>query len=278
MTNLRALSLPLALVPVLGLTSGCAAMSAEVAAPVVVADRAAAQAVPAPLDRSLFARDPQGQLTEEALQKILDAPTAVALPARTGVLPIVPAVDWRGPGPSYNVSAGASMLSRALTGTEPFPQATEILPIPSGALGMEALREMAARYKLRYLILYREDLRRRTRANGLAAIYATILGAFFVPGATLHTSGYLEASVLDVKTGLLLFTVRRGVQAQQRSNEWHKDDKLDELEAGLRAQAAVELARDLRMEVDRFARAVKQEEAQRSGTGTAPVKLAEGQR
>ena len=36
------------------------------------------------------------------------------------------------------------MLTAALRGTEPFPLATEVMPIPSGALGMEALREIAA--------------------------------------------------------------------------------------------------------------------------------------
>jgi hypothetical protein len=51
------------------------------------------------------------------------------------------------------------------------------MPIPSGALGMEALREVAARYRLRYVLLYREIIRPRTRLNGWAWTYPTLLGA-----------------------------------------------------------------------------------------------------
>ena len=58
-------------------------------------------AAPPPLDRWVFARDPNGQLSEDMLQKILGTPIELDLPSRVGVLPIITATDWRGPSPDY---------------------------------------------------------------------------------------------------------------------------------------------------------------------------------
>lgn len=234
-------------------------------APSYASARMAVAAVPPmPLEGSVFARDPGGQLSEENLQKILASPLELALPARVGVLPVINAEDWRGPSPDWkNVPVGVAPFARALRGTEPFTLVTEMLPIPSGALGMEALREAAARYALRYVILYREGIRTRTRANGLAAGYATVIGALFLPGQTLEVDGYLEATLFDVKTGLLLFTVRRSVSAKRSSNVWYPDRKMEEMHAGLAARFAPELAGDVRADVDRFAAAVKVESERR---------------
>jgi hypothetical protein len=213
-----------------------------------------ARAAPAaPVDRSLFARHPSGQLAEEDLQRLLASPVELALPARVGVLPIVTAEDWRGPSPDWKrVPAGVAPFARALRGAEPFGLVTEMLPIPSGALGMEALREAAARYALRYVLLYREGIRLRERANGWAAGYATLVGMLFLPGQTLEVDGYLEASLLDVKTGLLLFTVRRNVGATRRSTLFYTGTKLEEMQTRLAARFAPALAEDVRGDAARL--------------------------
>jgi hypothetical protein len=211
------------------------------------------QRVAPPVDRSLFARDPGGQLSEEALQTLLAAPVELVLPARVGVLPIITAEDWRGPSPDWKrVPAGVAPFARALRGTEPFGIVTEMLPIPSGALGMEALREAAARYALRYILLYREGVRHRERANGWAAGYATLVGMLFLPGQTLEVDGYLEASLFDVKTGLLLFTVRRAVALTRSSTLFYTGTKLEDMQAKLAARFAPELAADVRGDVARL--------------------------
>jgi len=211
------------------------------------------QRVAPPVDRSLFARDPGGQLSEEALQTLLAAPVELVLPARVGVLPIITAEDWRGPSPDWKrVPAGVAPFARALRGTEPFGIVTEMLPIPSGALGMEALREAAARYALRYILLYREGVRHRERANGWAAGYATLVGMLFLPGQTLEVDGYLEASLFDVKTGLLLFTVRRAVGVTRSSTLFYTGTKLEDMQAKLAARFAPELAADVRGDVARL--------------------------
>src|SRR5258706_15058682 len=117
---------------------------------------------PPPLERSVFARDPQGQLSEDAVQKILASPIELDLPSRVGVLPIITATDWRGPSPDFvRVPPGLGSLVGRLRKDAAFSLVTEMMPIPSGSLGMEALREAAARYRLRYVVLYREVIAKR---------------------------------------------------------------------------------------------------------------------
>ena len=227
---------------------GCAARQATFRAAPAAAVAGAAATAPPPLDRSLFARDPDGQLSEDKLQAILDATIEIDLPARVGVIPIITAKDWRGPGPDYeDVPLATHAFVKQLRAGEKFTLVTQVMPIPSGALGMEALRETAARYKLRYLILYRERLVKRARPNGVAALYATGLGALFLAGHTLEVSGYIEASLFDVKTGLFMFTVRRDVSATTDDNIWRHDDKLLRLAARLAVKFAPDLARDLKI-------------------------------
>lgn len=212
------------------------------------------------LTRSVFARDPNGQLSEEALQKILSSPLELELPARVGILPIVEAEDWRGPGPDYTVAPGAiSQMSKKLHSEDAFSMVTEMMPIPSGALGMEALREIAARYKLRYIVLYRENMRKRIHINPWAVGYATVVGSLFLPGSTLKVDGYVEASLFDVKTGLLMFTVRRRVKAERGSNVWYREDKLDNLQAKLATEVSGKLASDVRRALFQYARATRVE-------------------
>jgi hypothetical protein len=242
---------------VLALT-GCGAGRMHMAS-ARMAEAAPAEA-PVPLERSVFARDPEGALSEEALQQILAAPIELDLPARVGVLPVITASDWRGPSPDYQkLPLGLSAFTRALRGSEAFSLITEMLPIPSGALGMEALREIAARYRLRYVFLYREQLRHRSKLRGAALGYVTVLGALFIPGQRLEVDGVIEASLFDVKTGLLLFTVRRSVSGHRGSNLWYTGDKLDRLGAIVLEKYAPALAEDVRGDVLRYADAVKVE-------------------
>src|SRR3954470_787979 len=71
---------------------------------------AAPMAPPPPLDHSLFTKDPNGQLSEEALQRIIASPIELELPARVGVMAVTSASDWRGPGPDGAVLPGLSPL------------------------------------------------------------------------------------------------------------------------------------------------------------------------
>lgn len=201
---------------------------------------------PSPLQHSLFARHPAGKLSEETLQRILAAPLEFTLPARVGVLPIARAFDWRGPGPDYGrPPASARALADALRRGESFSFVTEMMPIPSGALGMEALREVAARYQLRYLLLYSEHFETEARLTGFAAAYATVLGAFFIRGHRLFARGYLEATLFDAKTGLLLFTKRLGVAADRAATPFGHAAKLRALANRTATEGAPALAKEV---------------------------------
>ncbi len=236
------------------LCSACAGRTQMATSPATV------QTDSAVLTQSLFARDPAGQLTAAAIQTILRSPLELGLPARAGALPIIPAEDWHGPGPSYEMaSAGLSKFADRLPSAELFTLVTEMMPIPSGALGMEALREIAARYKLRYIVLYRENVRRQVRNNAWTIGYATVIGSLFLPGSTLKVDGYVEASLFDIKTGLLLFTVRQRVAARQRSNVWHQGDKLETMQAKLALTIAGKLAHEVRKSLLSYARATAKE-------------------
>ena len=253
-------SLPLLLLITLSLTACAGSKMRMASAPMAQGE---VMPAPTPLDRSLFARDPGGQLTEDALQKILAAPIELDLPARVGVVPVLTATDWRGPSPDYLVPAGVAPFVTRLRGSEPFTLVTEVMAIPSGALGMEALREVAARYQLRYVLLYREVIRKERRLNKTAWGYATGLGALVLPGQEHQVYGFIEATLFDVKTGLLLFTTRRAVNGTRRSNVWHQDHKLEQLRAALLSKYAPSLADDVKADLYRFADAALVENRRR---------------
>ncbi len=242
-------------------------------APMAAGDTRSMPQVPPPLDRSLFDKNPNGALTEEALQKILAAPIELELPARVGVLPIQTATDWRGPGPDNKVPAGVAPLVKTLRADPAFSLVTQTMVIPSGALGMEALREIAARYRLRYLLLYREVLAKGSRMNPWAWGYATIVGALFLPGKRQEVYGYTEVSMFDVKTGLLMFTTRRAITASQTTNQWHQQEKVDQLAANAVAKFAPELALDALADLRRFASAAVAENVRRQGGGDSMVTI-----
>jgi hypothetical protein len=253
------------------LVSGCGAKQKMASAPMAQAAAAypAPSAPPPPLDRSVFARDPNGALSEEMLQKILGTPIELDLPSRVGILPIITATDWRGPSPDYErVPAGVSPLVSRLRKDAAFSLVTEMMPIPSGALGMEALREAAARYRLRYVILYREVLAKKHHQNAWSWGYATVVGALFMPGKQHEVYGYIEATMFDVKTGLLMFTTRRAIMASKNANEWRTNDKLAKLASNAVTKFAPDLAQDFLLDVRRFANAAVAENERRFGAKT----------
>ena len=159
------------------------------------------------LDRSLYQKDGSGALTEEQLQEILKKPIDLRLPARVGVVPL--AEPYR---PELPVSIGvrgtaAHNFALAVSESPQFSHVSDIsteLPRPGG---LEGLRVLAARYRLRYLLLYSERFEDDTHVNGWAALYPTIIGMFIAPGVTVQSHGIAQVDLLDVRTGTILFTV-----------------------------------------------------------------------
>jgi hypothetical protein len=170
---------------------------------------------PRPLERSLFASRGESGLTEADIGRILDSPLDMRTPARVGIAALGEAFQPISPSRLGAGLVATGALADALEGSKLVTVASEIATeIPTGG-GVEGLRELAARYRAPYLLLYTERFEDRTHANGLAALWVTILGGLLTPSQTLRADGVLSVSLLDVRTGTVLFTVREAVAFEE---------------------------------------------------------------
>lgn len=188
------------LVPLLVLSTFALGCAARHRAPVL---EPYALSSPPPLEENHFHRDRMG-LGEAELRQLLSSPVFLEEHARIGVLPVQHGYAPVGEVP---VEAAPAALTDALQESGLFDLASELTaewPIAQGTAG---LRELAARYRAEYVLLYRHRFADDARPNPLAALYATVIGAFVLPGTTLESQGVLEATLFDVKTGTILFTV-----------------------------------------------------------------------
>jgi hypothetical protein len=211
----------LALLMGTGCASHRAAMSAELP-PMAFAPEAAVPAQPPLLTENHFSRDRAGSITEAALREVLASPVFLEEKARVGVVPVQGAYALDMDVPLPGVPAA---LADALDASGEFELASELstdFPVDRGIAG---LRELAARYRCDYLLIYRHRFVDASYANPVAWGYLTGVGALFLPGNTLESAGVLEATLFDVKTGTLLFTVNERVHGRERVNLWHNELK-----------------------------------------------------
>jgi hypothetical protein len=191
------------------LLSACAATT-RTASPASAAyePSATAPTSPPPLDRSLFGPRGSSSLSEADIARILDAPIELKLPARVGVAALAEPFEPRAPARVGAGLAATRALGEALEGTKLVSVATDVATsLPAGS-GVEGLRELAARYRTPYLVLYSERFEDRSHGNGWSALWITVVGGLLTPSRTLKAEGVLEASLLDVRTGTILFTVQ----------------------------------------------------------------------
>ncbi len=182
--------------------TGCSAQS-----PARMPAAVAAAPEPPVLTKSLYAKDASGSLGEDDLQRVLASPIDLQFPARVGVVPLAAPFD-----PTGKVSLGVRSvashdLASALRGHPDFSQVSDIsTELPNGG-GIEGLRVIAARYRMRYLVLFSERIEDETHVNAWAWTYPTVLGMFVAPGVTVASRGIVQADLLDVRTGTILFSV-----------------------------------------------------------------------
>ncbi|UQA62716.1 hypothetical protein [Polyangium aurulentum] len=239
----------LATIPALALLlAGCGASSQAPMAPQAPAAAAyagadmAAPSMPPPINRSYFAKDQTGSVGEDDLQRILEAPIDLQLPARVGVVPLAQPFD-----PKENASIGlrgtaSRNFAQALSGNQHFSQVTDISTDLPNVGGIEGLRAIAARYRVRYLILYSERFQDDTHLNGWAWLYPTIIGMFVAPGVTVQSHGIAQADFLDVRSGTVLFSVVEplhvsGSERMIGAARAHRDQQAEAAAAGARALA-----------------------------------------
>lgn len=185
-------------------TSACGGASQMAEAPREEDAPAARQPV---LTESHFTKDQSGSLTEEQLQKVLATPIDLQFPARVGVVPLAKPFE---PGEKVSLATrntAARHLAQALIGSPQFSHVSDISTDLPHVGGVEGLRVLAARYRLRYLLLYSERFEDDTHLNGWAWLYPTIIGMFVAPGVTVESRGLAQVDLLDVRTGTILYTV-----------------------------------------------------------------------
>lgn len=198
-----------------------------------------APGAPAKLSEDHFRGDRSGALSEEALHAILEAPVQLDESQRVGVLPVTDAYRPERGVPFPAVPAG---LAHALDAAGFFQGASEMTTDWPADGDVPGLRELAARYRSGYLLLYRQRFVDDDYANSWAWLYPTIVGAIVAPSRTLETAGVLEATLFDVRTGTILFTVYERARARSDETPFDDDRKLRAMKARLLEQAAGKLA------------------------------------
>ncbi|MCK7475966.1 MAG: hypothetical protein MZV49_26280 [Rhodopseudomonas palustris] len=136
-------------------------------------------------------------------------------------------------------------LSKALETSGIFDVATGVSTDWPADQGISGLRELAARYRSEYLILYRHRFVDRNWTNPWGWAYVASPAPSWSRRQTLETAGVLEATLFDVQTGSILFTVFERVGSTRIANIWYNDLKRRDMQERLLAQAAGKLAQQV---------------------------------
>ncbi len=242
-----AISKLLVTLPLVTLLAGCA--SAAPPAPAAPPPPAAAAA---PLTRSYFTKDTNGALSEDALQHVLATPIDLQFPARIGVVPLAAPFESRGSASLVTRGAASKELATALASDPHFTHVSDISTDLPTSGGIEGLRLLAARYRMRYLLLYTERFEDETHLNGLAWLYPTLLGMFVAPGVTVESRGLVEADLLDVRTGTVLFSVMEPLHVTSKELMVGAGRAHRELQAQAAGEAAKRLARRVSVQTNQL--------------------------
>lgn len=257
----------LALLSGTGCATARAPLAPEFPAAMAFAVKATEEAAPPPiLTENRFSRDSAGSITEDGLREVLAAPVFLEEKARVGIVPVqgAYALDMDVPLPAVTAA-----LADALDTSGQFELASEVstdFPVDRGISG---LRELAARYRCDYLLIYRHRFVDAEYSNPVAWGYLTLVGALFLPGETIESAGVLEATLFDVKTGTLLFTVNERVHDQKNVNLWHNDLKTQWMKKQMLETATQKLADQV---VGKIRRLVAARPAPERKSSTAVVK------
>ncbi len=219
------------------LATGCAAHHAAMPELAPLVFEGAAQGPV--LQENHFARDKVAGLGEAELKEILAAPVFLEEGARLGVVPVATRYELDGQVPQ---EATPAEVSDTLESSGLFELTTEVSTDWPTDRGVAGLRELAGRYRVEYLLLYRQRFAEEERANGWAAFYPTIIGLFAAPGQDVEEAGVLEATLFDVKTGTILFTVHERTRGMVTTTLPFTGRRGDELRKKLLAEAAPKLA------------------------------------
>ncbi len=227
--------------PLVSLLALAACAHAPLSAPELAPLSFEGATAPAPkvLEDNHFVRDHTGGVGEAELKEILAAPVFLESDARLGVVPVASSYALDGEVP---LQAAPGTLADALEAAGVFQLTSEISTDWPVDRGLPGLRELGARYRSEYLLLFRARFAEQSYPNGWAWLYPTVLGALLAPGNTVEEAGVLEATLYDVKTGTLLFTVHERVRGEEKASPPTASRHADELQRKLVTDAVPRLA------------------------------------
>lgn len=232
--------------------AGCAAAREEIMLPRMFTGEApAAPAVapaPALLTENHFTRDAMGTLGESELRRILEAPVFLEERSRLGIVPVSDGYGADGEIPVIGVPGA---IARTLDDTGQFEIVSEVSTDFPATGSIAGLRELAARYRCDYLLLYRHRFVDRVYASAWAWTWLTLVGEMIAPANVLEAEGVLEATLFDVKTGTILFTTFERVKEKQEENVLDTERKQKQLREKLLTDATKKIGRAV---VDQIAR------------------------
>ena len=130
------------------------------------------------LEKNHFKRDHAGSISEEDLRKVLNAPVFLEADSRLGVVPVATCYE---PDPDLPLAVVPQELSRAMEDSGLFEVTTEVSTDWPADRGISGLRELAARNRSEYLLLYRHRFVDRSYTNDWGWLYITVLGVLFAP-------------------------------------------------------------------------------------------------
>ena len=187
------------------ITSCAAAQKVASLSPLALAaeDGGAAAKAPTLLTENHFARDAMGTLSEAQLRDILQAPVFLEEKARVGIVPVR---EGYGADEELPLAGVPGALAATLDETGLFEVVSEVSTDFPATGSLAGLRELAARYRADYLLLYRHRFVDSVYPSGWAWTWATLVGPMIAPANVLETEGVIEATLFDVKTGTILFT------------------------------------------------------------------------
>ena len=208
---------------------------------------------PRRLTHSVFAKPKDREnLKEEDIARVLDAPVEVELPARAGLV-VLDAPFSRAAYASLEPGDRApQMLARSIERSRHFKLVSDISPHLAHGQHVEGLRELAARYRLKYLVVLTRRFADRSHVNGFGWTWLSVVGIPFAPAYTVRTEGLFEASLMDVRTGTFLFTTQVHAQAWKRDTPFAAERVLTRLQRTASLEAVKVLARRFMARCDRL--------------------------
>ena len=196
-----------------------------------------------------FIRDRTGAISEEDLLTVIDAPVFLEEDRRLGIVPVAIAYE---PDEEIPLVEVPEVLGQALEDTGFFTVASEISTDWPSDRSIAGLRELAARYRTRYLLLYRHRFVERETTNAWATTWIMLVPILFVPSESLELAGVLEATLFDVRSGTILFTVYERVSTAETANIWNNEGDFREMRQELLDAGALELANKVTNQVHRL--------------------------